>query len=372
LINKEGVLGYIVSSMYFKSIASKNLRSYLQNRRLISRIVDFGDLQIFNKRQTYTCLTFISKKWKDHLEYALIEDIEGLADPRFTEVYYDTLNPKKWRLLSKKDQENISKIENMDMKLGIVTDISTGVATLSDSIYFVDSSRMEDGFYIKSHEGKDYLIEPQITKEIFKVSDFLSQEQLEKNTRRIIFPYTNSKPRSLYSEECLSVKYPRTYEYLLAVKEKLGKRDKGKRSYEAWYAYGRTQGLNGLGEKLLTPTFSDKPRFLLCTKRDALFCNGYAISPRNLGQKRIDSDLEVSFTEQNLRVLAKILNSYVMDYYIRKTSYVIEGGYYCYQKQFIESFSIPRLSEEEVSNILTENNPKKIDDFLLNKYRLEL
>ena len=151
----------------------------------------------------------------------------------------------------------------------------------------------------------------------------------------------------------------------------MGKRDKGKRTYEAWYAYGRTQGLNDFGEKLLTPTFSDRPRFLLCTKKDALFCNGYSVTLRNPGQSRIDSN---SFkpAEEKLRILAKVLNSCVMDYYIRKTSYMIEGGYYCYQKQFIENFSIPKLSEEEASTLLAENDATKIDEFLLHKYGLRI
>jgi adenine-specific DNA-methyltransferase len=61
-----------------------------------------------------------------------------------------------------------------------------------------------------------------------------------------------------------------------------------------------------------------------------------------------------------------------MDYYIRKTSYVIRGGYYCYQKQFIKSFSIPRFSEQEASKLLAESDKDKIDDFLVRKYALEL
>jgi adenine-specific DNA-methyltransferase len=290
LINGEGVLGFIVSSMYFKSIASEDLRRYLQDRRLVARIVDFGDLQIFEGRQTYTCLTFVDRKPKEYLEYAILRDMGDLSNPEFTEVHYDTLNSRKWRLFSERDHRNILKIESADTKLGAIVDISTGIATLRDSLYFVDSGTRHDGHYIKLYKEKPYRIEAHITREVIKISDFLTQDQLDQNTRRIIFPYRMGNLPALISEHELAEKYPGAYEYLCDVKEELAKRDKGKRLYEKWYAYGRRQGLTSSGEKLLTPTFSDKPRFLLCARKDALFCNGYAVTLPNQRQGRTDSN----------------------------------------------------------------------------------
>ena len=125
-------------------------------------------------------------------------------------------------------------------------------------------------------------------------------------------------------------KYPKCYEYLYAIKNELSKRDKGKKKYESWYAYGRKQGVDTYGLKLLTPTFSKKPRFLLDSDEFSLFCNGYAIFEKN---------------GVDLRIIQKILNSIVMDYYINKTSVNIEGGFPCFQKNFIELFSIPNCND---------------------------
>ena len=60
-----------------------------------------------------------------------------------------------------------------------------------------------------------------------------------------------------------------------------------------------------------------------------------------------------------------------MDYYIRKISYVIQGGYYCYQKQFIRNFSLPELSLKEALE-LEKLDQKATDEFLIRKYDLEL
>ncbi|NJL60134.1 MAG: hypothetical protein HC887_11360 [Desulfobacteraceae bacterium] len=44
------------------------------------------------------------------------------------------------------------------------------------------------------------------------------------------------------------------------------------------------------GKKLITPTFSRYPRFMIAEEEDALFCNGYA-----LYLKEIEEDLTQPF-----------------------------------------------------------------------------
>ncbi len=70
--------------------------------------------------------------------------------------------------------------------------------------------------------------------------------------------------------------------------------------------------------------------------------------------------------------MQKILNSIVMEYYVDKTSVAIEGGYPCYQKNFIERFSIPELTEHEIDILRSMEDPSKIDEFLVSKYQLNL
>ena len=61
-----------------------------------------------------------------------------------------------------------------------------------------------------------------------------------------------------------------------------------------------------------------------------------------------------------------------MDYYIKKTSVEIEGNYQCYQKNFIEKFTIPKLSEEEIKYLESEDDKNKINKWLIKKYELNL
>ncbi len=368
IIKNSGRLAYIVPNNYFTSLAGFHLRNYLQNNRFIEKIIDFNHLKIF-KVQTYTCITLLSKKARGHFLYEKIESLpsfSSLKNLKFSKIKYSNLNAKKWRLLRKRDQLNIKKIEKQPNKLGGVTDIRVGIATCKDSVYFIDGTTFKNGFYQKNYKGRAYFVENNIVRPIAKISDFENQEDLEKNSRMIIFPYVvaNNTVR-IIPERNLKRKSPKCYEYLLAAKDELEVRDKGNGEYPAWYAYARTQGLNFTGRKLLTPTFSGYPRFLLDDEGEALFCNGYAIYERSPMQLALNQSI-------NLKVLRKILNSKVMEYYISRTSFTIEGGYPCYQKNFIELFGIPNFTDKEINYLEKENAQNKIDNFLIKKYDLSL
>jgi len=76
--------------------------------------------------------------------------------------------------------------------------------------------------------------------------------------------------------------------------------------------------------------------------------------------------------EENIDVVQKVLNSYVMHYYVSKTSVSIAGGYPCYQKNFIEKMTIPKMTAEEISFIRRIEDKNELDEFLIAKYGHEI
>ena len=76
--------------------------------------------------------------------------------------------------------------------------------------------------------------------------------------------------------------------------------------------------------------------------------------------------------EENILIVQKILNSIVMDYYVTTTSVSIQGGFPCYQKNFIENFSIPEFSFKELDILRSLNEEDEIDAFLIEKYQLSI
>ena len=355
-ISERGTLGFIIPNNFLTIKSALYLRSFLQKGKYIKSILDFGDNMVFKPVRTYNCIILLDKQKRDNFHYYSLETCEdiptALSEIHFSSMETDRLDENGWKLVDEKTHKNLMKIENQGRSIKAF--IRTGIATLRDGVYIVD--RDDKGFY-KKLEDKRFDIELDIVKPIFKIPELKLHENLEDAKRHIIFPYYKKDGKFvLYSEEELQNNFPLTYQYLLASKEELDSRDKGKPNPVGWYAYGRTQGLNKYGKKLLFPTFAKKPKFIYVQNEYALFCNGYAV----FEDEYIDLD-----------IMCKILNSIIMEYYVSQTSYPIEGGYYCYQKKYIERFSIPFFSVEELK-FLKEASQDEVNTFLVEKYQLEM
>ncbi|MDQ6757056.1 MAG: SAM-dependent methyltransferase [Bacteroidota bacterium] len=378
LLKPTGKLGYITPNNYFTSLSGEAIRKFFQQKKCVSRIIDFSHKKVFDA-QTYTALTFISKQENEAIIFDKIPESykpeQFLSFANGSPNFLKDLNFKKWRLLKLEEQKNIKLIETIGTPIGKLFDICVGIATLKDEIFFIDGSEEQNGYYLKTTEKGIFEIEKSITKPVYKISDFKSQTEAEKNTRRIICPYTIKKGIATpISEADFKKQFPKCYAYLLTEKENLLLRDKGKIIFNPFYVWGRSQGITKTGERILTPTFSRKPRFIVIKQSDAFFTNGYGIF---FSEQKTRNSLFTNYVNaitqiENIDIVQKILNSYVMQYYINKTSVAIEGGYPCYQKNFIEKFTIPDLSPYEIETLRSINCEPEINEFLNEKYQLKI
>lgn len=366
-LSSNGTLGFIIPNNYLTITAAEDLRKYLVENKYLSKIIDFGENMIFAPVRTYNSLLFLKACGSENLTYATIKksfDVKSaLNNTKFLCMAIDDLDSSGWKLLDENERANIKKIEQAGSP--IKPYIRVGIATLRDNVYLVDGFDQEKGMYYKLFEGTRYLIEPGITRSIYKVSNIKAESSLADAKQAIIFPYTEIEQYSLVDtpnknfqiipEHIMSQRYPQCYQYLCRCRTILDGRDKGKGNAVAWYAYGRSQGLGNNSRKLLFPTFSLHPKFMLEESRQTLFCNGYAI---------------LESPQFDLEILQKILNSVVMDYYVSKTSYAIEGNYKCYQKKYIQHFSVPQFTDDELAYLKNEPDMSSINQFLIEKYGL--
>ncbi len=378
LLKPTGKLGFITPNNYFTSLAGESIRRYFQQKKCVSRIIDFTHKKVFDA-QTYTALTFINKQVNEVITFDRLKD--GYSPKDFLPIangfpnYLSGLNPKKWRLLKTDEQKNIKIIESIGTPISKLFDICVGIATLKDDVFFIDGKNSKNEYYIKTTDKGVFEIEKEATKTVYKISDFSNQEEAENNSRRIICPYNiKNGIATPISETDFKKKFPKCYAYFLTEKDTLSNRDKGKVNFEPFFVWGRTQGLTKRGKKILNPTFSREPRFLLIEEEDAFFTNGYGTYIREQEtQNSLFGDTSNPIAKiENIDIVQKILNSYLMHYYVSKTSVAIEGGYPCYQKNFIENFSIPSFSISEIETLRSLNKPEDINEFLLSKYKVEI
>ncbi|MDI6768736.1 MAG: N-6 DNA methylase [Anaerolineales bacterium] len=365
LLSPNGYLGVITQNNLFTSLAGKNIREYLQNQECIQRIIDFSHHKVFDNASAYTCLIILVKQKTPEFDFGTISqsadlNFKSLDNLDFAKIQVSRLKPIKWRLGKDYHLENLKKIENIGKTLKEVANIKVGFATLKDSVFFV--RQRDNGCYVSSPKSNEYQIETEITRPAVKISELKKEGDLLKNNRRIIFPYyKKNNAYKLIPELELQRDFPNAYAYLLESRQILETRDKGKKSYENWYAWARTQGMEAPAPKLLTKTFSKFPQFFM-DNTDQLFCNGYAVSAK-----------QATLFEPSLpiEVLGGILNSKIMYYYAKLTSFQIEGDYQCYQKNFIERFGIPNLTSDMMDEILKKNQDE-VDRYLALIYGIDM
>ncbi|MEG0162324.1 MAG: hypothetical protein RR652_00145, partial [Mucinivorans sp.] len=162
-----------------------------------------------------------------------------------------------------------------------------------------------------------------ILKPIIKGSTLKSNDQII--TEWVLFPYyrVNGK-HTIIPENILKEKYPLAYQYLSSVRLELDNRDNGKTNPVAWYAFGRSQGLDtSFGKKIIFSPMNLKPKFIYYENEDCTFYSGYCI-------KYAD----------NIEELLPQLNSDRMEDFIAVSSRDYRGGWKAYNKKVVANYLV--------------------------------
>ena len=79
LLNKQGRLGFIIQNRFFKTDYGEAVRAWLKRNRALAEIEDFGDLQVFAGRTTYTAILILQRNSPEvrYRTYASLPEAEA-------------------------------------------------------------------------------------------------------------------------------------------------------------------------------------------------------------------------------------------------------------------------------------------------------
>ncbi|HCE53634.1 MAG TPA: N-6 DNA methylase [Lutibacter sp.] len=349
----NGTLGFITMNSFFKSLNGRALRAYFQRKELAFSIIDFGSEQVFKSKNTYTCVCFIENRPQNFVSYTSAESNKLKNKQSFKKINYSVLDSKKgWNL---KDNKSISKIESKGTPFGELYQTRHGIATLKNDIYiFRPVDEDENYFYLQN--GSLYKIEKGICKDIVNSNKLSREVSLNTLKEKVIFPYDHQEKPKLLTEESIRDKYPEAYRYFENKRKVLNTRDKGNGNYENWFAFGRTQSLEKIKNKMFFPKYSDRtPNFIINSDDDLLFYNGLAV---------------VGSSETEMEIIKKVMESSVFWYYIKTTSKPYSSNYYSLNGNYIRNFGVCDLNTSETEFVLRETNKEILDQFFEDKYEV--
>lgn len=361
-LSDNGILGYITVNTFKRSVNARNLRKYFEYESLDLTMLDFGNHQVFEDKLTYTSIVFVQKRESTFLKYKKVSPdiIKQNKIIEFSEILYSSLDADKGWLLGENDVlKNIHIIENTGTALGEKVKIRNGLATLSNSVFIFKALKEDAIYYYFEENNQECKIEKSICRDVIKPNRLKTERQIKDLTEKIIFPYTvdDSKNLTVFEEEYFEKNYPEAYCYLGMHKTQLLARDKGKPKKYKWFEFGRSQSLRDYGKKLLFPYMSNKPYYVYTNNINLMFYAGYAI---------------YSESSRELKLLKKILESNVFWYYIKNTSKPYSSNYYAFAKNYVKDFGVCELTKEEEDTLLGMADKNKINDFLIQKYKINI
>jgi hypothetical protein len=353
----------MVISRKFSHIESgKALRKLLSKSGRVTRIVDFGNAQLFDDRTTYTCLLFMSKTRPsaatETLPYELVttprEWVRGQTNPQVSLALPRHLcsGEKAWLLPGTPDE--LALIEAMyrdSVPLSSVVDVFNGIQTSRNDVFVISRWRDVDDTHIAFEKsGREWLIEKDILKPFFEggVATLKSFGPLRAGAR-VIFPYEVSDEAgevraTPIPSAALQQKFPHAWAWLKYNQAilKHPPRDIRPAPFPAdeWYRYGRDQaltvfenrpkivvGINSLGDKYV---YDDS---------DALLASGGTAGECAIAAFRGNGRR----SPYSIYFILALLNHKAVEYFCRKRGSPFRGGWYARGTAVLKAIPVPNI-----------------------------
>ncbi|RRJ28727.1 Eco57I restriction-modification methylase domain-containing protein [Halocatena pleomorpha] len=337
LLKESGLLGYIEPHKFFRGEFGQGLRQYIADEKALHQIISFGHEQVWNQVSVYTCILTLRKSANNSFQYAEVDPDQMTKQSIEFRDIESTYSSESWVFHTKNVTETLESIENAGPTLGELTEVFVGLQTSADQVYLLErtGNKTKDGLIevVDQFDGDTWQLEPELLKPYLKGEDVHRYEPLEPRYW-VIFPYNISGNTATFvKEDELQTTYPHIYEYLQEHEGELRGREGGKMDHERWYDYVYPKNLTKFKrEKIVTPEISYGPNF--------------TYDPGDTYHKtKVYGILLKDSTNISLEYLLSVLNSPVLWFFLSNTGYTLRGGYFTFKRNYLNPFSIPRVSD---------------------------
>ncbi|MCE9555681.1 MAG: Eco57I restriction-modification methylase domain-containing protein [Planctomycetes bacterium] len=354
LLAANGLLGFIMPHKFWQAKYGEGLRKIIADGKHLKSVIDFGDQQVFRGATTYTAIQIFERtSHGDAIDYAkIIELTDGKLQCAATEsnafaegqLAFSAIRPvadSEWSFVDTAGADVIERLKSQGSPLGdIAKKLFVGLQTSADKVFILE--RRETGFYSTELETHVDLEESWLHP-LLKGSVHMKRWVPAFTDRVVVFPYepTNGK-FELVTERKLKTETPKTWSYFEKCRPALSRRERGTYEGSAWYGYVYPKNLSLMAlPKILTPSLAQRGEFSFDKTGDQFFVGsggggggGYGILLEDASQ---------------YEYLLGLLNSELLNWFLRKITTPFHSGWYAYSKAYIEQVPIkmPDTSKEK-------------------------
>jgi type I restriction-modification system DNA methylase subunit len=334
LLQTQGNLSYILPHKFFNAQYGQPLRKLLSDGKHVSHIVHFGDHQVFPGATNYICLLFLERLGIDEFRLVIVDDLQGWLDTAKgpeEQMPGSAISEAEWNFSVGETADLFARLSNMPVKFGQIAErISQGIRTSANNVYVLDLLSEHGG--IMTCYSKQLDCEVRLERKAalrFLQGKEIKPYSIQPSGKVLIVPYRRSSQRmELMPANEFRADFPKTWEYFLANKRYLRERENGRMQGEGWHAYIYPKNLEVMTTaKILVPDIANRASFALDENGDFAFTSGYGIILKPT-------------TKEPPKYILGLLNSSLLDFFWKRVSTPLRGGYFRYFTQYIEQLPI--------------------------------
>lgn len=301
LVNKNGIIGYILPNKFMKVGSALELRKLLKDNKYIREIISFGANQVFKDKTTYTNILILTEQSNEQIEYTEINKLNDWLLRNYdykkysNEINLANLSDDGWIMFPKYLELIYNKILKNTIYLKDLVgegNISNGIQTSRNDYYIFKAKKEDKRYYYFDKNEKEFKIEKEVVRPYYETPKTKSDDSL--NTYKkfepnsfVIYPYKSVDEEVKFIEiEELQERYPACYNYFLKNKEKFIYSAKGGirdikpavTTNNEWYRYGRQQALqmDNISRKIVVGVMSQGNKYAIDESKTFISSGGTA------------------------------------------------------------------------------------------------
>jgi hypothetical protein len=334
LLNSNGYLGFICPHKFFNSKYGHPVRSIIAEGKHLAHVVHFGDQQVFDGATTYTCLMFLSKSPVTECRYVKVADLQAWLSTAAGSsgiIKTEQVTALEWNFAVGSAVKLLDRLRNMPVKLGDVASMFVGLQTSADTVFLFKEHSETKGKITEVHSkqlGRVAKIEAALLKPVIRsgsIGRYWATPEAQ-----VLFPYRLTDGKSqLISEDELHKEYPNAWSYLVENKKLLSEREHGKFASSGWYQL-YPKNLDLWEQKKIMIPYMTTRLAAFYDEEDNYFVN---VTTGGFG-------VVVDWSHGSMKYITGLLNSRLLDLFMKSVSTTFHGGYFAANKQFLVQLPI--------------------------------
>jgi type I restriction-modification system DNA methylase subunit/predicted type IV restriction endonuclease len=334
LLRQGGRMGYILPHKFFQAKYGEPLREIIAKGQHLAEIVHFGDQQVFSGATTYTCLLFLNKSGNQQFRYVEAHDLGAWrihGEAVEGSVKANKATGAEWNFVVGPGAALFERLSEMPVKLGDMAHIFVGLQTSADTVFLFKE-------YEKTSDDTTSVYSKQLDQYIELESDLLKPVIRSGNIGRfwahptalVLFPYRSvSGTFQLVPADKMKSDFPKTWDYLNNNKKLLAERERGKFKGAGWYQlYPKNLDVWERPKIMLPYMITHLSAYY--DENDWYFVN---VTTGGFG-------ITINEGQETPKYMTGLLNSRLLDWFMKNVSTTFHGGYFAANKQFLVQLPI--------------------------------